>query len=289
MPRSGDLFSENEAIVAAAVVAAQATLGSDGFRQRDVRFYISVFSNWLEATTGAWTLDLHNAQVQRYLDLLVKTGWAKRPGRKPPRYCLTPEGLVRLLERIGERKNLKRFDEFFFILHVFHAYGDRLRGLVQQSGPFHSKSLSVDLDELLDFRRLIARERELVQREALRLGVRSKESRATSELTRSLLAQGHTLDDAVRAVERQFPYEMNSQKPLGELFAQLPAPFRRVELETIAELRATTLWEPTLALLQSYLTILDGLDTAPKPTLPPNTPAPPRQKAATRTRRRAKR
>jgi hypothetical protein len=280
MSRTGDLFSENEAIVAASVVAAQATLGSEGFRQRDVRFYISVFSNWLEATTGAWTLDLHNAQVQRYLDLLVKTGWAKRPGRKPPRYCLTPEGLLRLLERIGQRKHLKRFDEFFFILHVFHAYGDRLRGLVQQTGPFNSKSLSVDLDELLDYRHLIARERELVLRESLRLRVRIKESRATSELTRTMLTQGHSLDDAVRAVERQFPYEMNSQKPLAELFAQLPAPFRRVELETIAELRATTLWEPTLALLQGYLAILDSLDAAPVPT--------PSQKATT-TRSVAKR
>jgi hypothetical protein len=259
MSRTGDLFSENEALVAAAVVAAQATLGNDGFRQRDVRFYISVFSNWLEATTGAWTLDLHNAQVQRYLDLLVKSGWAKRPGRKPPRYCLTPEGLIRLLERIGQRKSLKRMDEFFFVLHIFHAYGDRLRGLVRQSGPFNSKSLSVDLDELLDFRRLIARERERVLRESLRLSVRIKESRATSELTRSMLNQGRSLDDVVREIERQFPYEMNSQKPLGELFEQLPAPFRRVELEHIAELRATTLWEPTLALLQSYLAVLDGL------------------------------
>ena len=272
MPRTGDLFSENEAVVAAAVVAAQATLGVDGFRQRDVRFYISVFSNWLEATTGTWTLDLHNAQVQRYLELLVKTGWAKRPGRKPPRYCLTPEGLVRLLERIGQRKNLKRFDEFFFILHVFHAYGDRLRGLVEQAGPFNSKSLSVDLDELLDFRRLIARERELVKRESLRLTLRIQESRATSQLTRTMLAQGRTLEEAVQAVERQFPYEMNSQKPLGELFAQLPAPFRRVELETIAELRATSLWEPTLALLQSYLLILDGLAAPTTPTVPPARP-----------------
>lgn len=260
MTRTGDLFTENEAVVAAAVVAAQATLGNDGFRQRDVRFYIGLFSNWLEATTGSWTLDLHNAQVQRYLELLVKAGWAKRPGRKPPRYCLTPEGLIRLLERIGQRKNLKRFDEFFFILHVFHAYGDRLRSLVQQTGPFNSKSLSVDLDELLDFRRLIARERELVQRESQRLTLRIQESRATSELTRKLLAEGQTLDQVVQAIEQRFPYEMNSQKSLGELFEQLPAPFRRVELETIAELRATSLWEPTLALLQSYLGILDGLD-----------------------------
>ena len=37
MTRVGELFSENEAVVAAAVVASQATLGNDGFRQRDVR------------------------------------------------------------------------------------------------------------------------------------------------------------------------------------------------------------------------------------------------------------
>jgi len=259
MTRSGDLFLENEAIVAAAVVAAQATLGLDGFRQRDVRFYIGLFSNWLEAMSGSWTLDLHNAQVQRYVENLVPRRWAKRIGRSPPRYQLTAEGLVRLLERVGERKNLKRLDEFFFVLHVFYAYGDRLRSLVTQAGPFRSKFLSVNLDGLLSVDQLVARERAQVEREIERLALRIQESRATSTLSQSLFAQQRPLAEVIATIEQRYPYELNSQKSMGALFSQLPDPFRRVELEQVAELRARYLWEPTHELLTAYLSILDHL------------------------------
>ncbi|MGC4093118.1 MAG: hypothetical protein QM756_35565 [Polyangiaceae bacterium] len=262
MVRAGTLMLENEALAAAAVVAAHATLGAEGFRQRDVRFFIELFSNWLEATTGAWTLDLHNAQVQRHLDWLVQTGWAKRPRRKPPRYALTAEGLLKLLAQLSERKHLKRIDEFFLIVHILSAYGERLRGLVQLSGPLPSKSLSVDLDELLDVKRLVARERALVEREVARLVIRIEESRETSRLARELLRQGQPVDDVIAAIEARFPYELNSRKPLSELFSQLPAPFRRVELETIAEQRAEHLWEPTRRWLLGYDEILASLVSA---------------------------
>ena len=266
MTRTGDLFLENEAVVAAAAVAAQATLGLDGFRQRDVRFYIGLFSNWLEAMSGSWTLVLHNAQVQRYLESLVRRRWAKRIARSPPRYQLTAEGLACLLGRMAERKSLKRLDEFFFVLHVFHAYGDRLRSLVAQAGPFRSKFLSVNLDELLSVDRLVAREREQVDREIERLARRIQESKATSVLAQSLLAEQRPLADVIATIEQRYPYELNSQKPLGELFAQMPEPFRRVELEQVTELRARYLWEPTRELLTSYRSILDQLPSTGKET-----------------------
>lgn len=253
------MLLENEVIVSAAVIAAQATLGTDGFRQRDVRFYVGVFSNWLEATTGSWTLELHNAQMQRHLELLVKAGLAKRPGRTPPRYRLTAEGLLTLLERLGKRRNLRRMDELFFVVHLFHAYGGRLKALVVQSGALASRSLSVDLDALLDPSALIERERALVARERKRLEIRIDESRRTAALTRELLQRGKPLAVVIEEVEARFPYELNSQKPLKELFEELPMPFRRLELETMPELRADLLWEPTRALLEGYDRILDSL------------------------------
>jgi hypothetical protein len=121
MARSGAILVENESLLAAAVIAAQATLENTGFRQRDVRFFLELFSNWLQSTTGNWTLLLHNTQVQRTLDVHVAAGWAARIGRKPPRYRLTPEGFVELLRRMVHRKSLGRLDEFFLVLHIVDA------------------------------------------------------------------------------------------------------------------------------------------------------------------------
>jgi hypothetical protein len=251
---------EREPLLAAAIIAAQATLGGSGFRQRDVRFFLELFSNWLESTTKEWTLSVHNAQVQRTLELHAEIGWAKRVARRPPRYRLTSDGLIELLRRMVQRKNLTRLDEFFLVFHVLDAYGPRLRGLVEQSGALAGQSLVLDVDELLDADRFVARERASVAREVERLELRIVESRQTSELSRALLREGKTMAEVMSHVQERFPYELNSQKPLTELLEQLPAPWRRVELEEAALARATGLWEPTRELLLAYDRILAELE-----------------------------
>jgi hypothetical protein len=259
MPRSGAIFLENECVVAAGVIAAQATGSEGNFRQRDVRFFIELFSNWMQSTTGSWSLTVHNAQVLRYLDVTVSAGWAKRVGRTPPTYRLTPEGLLELLGRLGTRRNLTRLDEFFLVYHFFDAYGERLKALVAHSGPLASKTLALDVNKLLDKRALVQRERTMVAREIERLSVRSEESRKISSLAQSLLGRGEPLPRVIGAVQKQFPYELNSQKPMDELLGALPEPWRRAELETAAERRAATLWDPTRKVLEAYDEVLATL------------------------------
>ena len=260
MTRSGSVVVVEEPILCASVIAAQAVvLGEDGFRQRDVRFFIELFSNWLESTTGSWALSVHNVQVQRHLDLLSKVGWAKRVARKPPKYRLTPEGLVELIGRLGRRDDLKRLDEFFLVFHFFGAYGDRLKALVDRSGPLASRALARDLAELIDPVELIRRERTTVQRAIARLSARGQESVEMSELSRKLLSSGKTLDETIATLEREHSYELNSQKPLTELLAALPEPWRRVEVDQAARHRATKLWGATRELLVEYDRILERL------------------------------
>ncbi len=259
VPRTGAIFVENERLVAAGVIAAQAT-GDDGnFRQRDVRFFIELFSNWMQSTTQSWSLSIHNAQVLRYLDVAVSAAWAKCVWRTPPLYRLTPEGLLELLTRLGTRRDLTRLDEFFLVYHFFDAYGSRLQTLVEKSGPLASKALALDVDKLLDKQALVARERALVSRELARLAVRSEESRKISGIAKGLLAKGEPLSRVISEVQKQFPYELNSQKPLDELLGALPEPWRRGELESAAERRAETLWDPTRALLEAYDGVLAKL------------------------------
>jgi len=264
MARSGSVAVVEEPILCASIIAAQAVvLGDDGFRQRDVRFFIELFSNWLESTTGNWALTVHNVQVQRHLDLLSRVGWAKRLGRKPPRYRLTPEGLVELIGRLGRRDDLRRLDEFFLVFHFFGAYGDRLKMLVDRSGPLASRALARDLAELIDPAALIRRERATVRRAIARLSARSEESIKMSELSRRLLSSGKTLDETIATLERDHAYELNSQKPLTELLGGLPEPWRRVEVEQAAFHRATKLWGATRELLVEYDRVLERLLKAP--------------------------
>jgi hypothetical protein len=248
------------------VIAAQATL-ADGFRQRDVRFFIELFSNWLEPTTGEHTLAIHNTQVQRYLDGLAGSRFATRVGRAPPRFRLTPEGLVELLQRLVNRTDLTRLDEFFLVFHFVDAYGPRLRAMVTHGGALASRLLAVDIDELVDPSRLLSRERERVLRELSRLAVRCDESRKTGELAKALAARGAPLSAIVSSVEQRFPYELNSQKPLTELLTALPEPWRKEELMDIAERRANRFWEPLRALLLHYDAVLAELQakTPPRP------------------------
>src|SRR5260221_5181461 len=121
MPRSGAVLLENEPLVAAAVIAAQATLETSGFRQRDVRFFLDLFSNWLQSTTGSWTLSVHNTQIQRTLELQVSACWATGIGRKPTRYPLTPERLIELLQRLGLITGPTRPNQIFPVVHIITA------------------------------------------------------------------------------------------------------------------------------------------------------------------------
>lgn len=264
MSRSGSVVLVEEPILCASVIAAQAVvLGEDGFRQRDVRFFMELFSNWLESTTGSWALTVHNVQVQRHLDLLSKVGWAKRVARKPPKYRLTPEGLVELIGRLGRRDDLRRLDEFFLVFHFFGAYGDRLKMLVDRSGPLASRTLARDIAELIDPAALVRRERATVRRAIARLSARAEESVKMSDLSRRLLSSGKTLDETIGTLEREHAYELNSQKPLTELLAGLPEPWRRVEVDQAARHRATKLWGATRELLVEYDRILEGLTKSP--------------------------
>lgn len=259
MARSGAVALEEEPLLSGAVIAAQGTVGTaDGFRQRDVRFFAELFSNWLESTTLSSTITIHNVQVQRYLDVLPRAGWAKRVGRRPPRYRLTPEGLVELIGRLARRRHLKRLDEFFLVYHLIAAYGARLRAMVERSGPLASSALAVDIDALLDPAALVERERATVARAVQRLSVRAEESRKMSDLTRALLERGEALDRTIAIVEKEFAYELNSQKPLSELLEGIPEPWRRAELERAARHRAHT-WDATAELLKAYDGVLARL------------------------------
>ena len=64
---SDSRFERNQLFVATAVVAAHANVSKGGFRQRDVKFWIELFSNWVESALPAEVLEVQNNQILRYI------------------------------------------------------------------------------------------------------------------------------------------------------------------------------------------------------------------------------
>lgn len=73
------------------------------------------------------------------------------------------------------------------------------------------------------------------------------------------MATGASVETVIAEIEKRYPYELNSQKPLNELLSALPGAWRREELADIAELRARRFWEPLRLLLLEYDGVLERL------------------------------
>jgi len=67
-----------EVFIGTAVLAAHASKFKKGFRQGDVCWVIELFADWLEFVEEHAELKIQNTQVARYLDTLVKEGFARR-------------------------------------------------------------------------------------------------------------------------------------------------------------------------------------------------------------------
>ena len=116
--RRGTILNRGEIFAAAATIAAHASVYQDGFRQRDVRFLLQLFLNWVERTLGNSPMPISNTQVYRYLEDLVKEGYAKANRRATqPVYRLTRVGLLELVNRIVNKREDNLPDQFFFLCY----------------------------------------------------------------------------------------------------------------------------------------------------------------------------
>ena len=198
--RKGAIFETHEPLVAAAIVAAHANSADHGFRQRDVRFLIELFSNWVSFQIGGPVLELKNAQVLRYLAELVSSGEAKRSKHvKQPRYQLTRHGLLELVTRLATVPRAVEPFGFLFRHFFLSSYRQRLEQLITGEAERFPLSLKLELEILLDTKRLLATEIAKVELELQKIEQRVSDAQATCELSDGLHKQG--LDLAAIAVE----------------------------------------------------------------------------------------
>jgi hypothetical protein len=250
--RSETVTIRNELFVATATLASHASAQGKGFRQRDVRFFAELFSNWAHPNQSA-ELSIQNVQIQRYLSFLAKEGFLKSVSRSTrPLYKLTRIGLLDLLTRLVESKRDQEPSQFLFLLFFLRGYREWLLQLVRLEGEQFPPSMRIELESLLDTSTLIQRELKSVDQQLAKLDTRIQDAKRTSTLVAERLKGGTTFDDVVFEVEKRIPYELNSRRPLSELIASIQPDQRRWELLEGNKLRASVIWEPTRRLLKEY-------------------------------------
>ena len=253
------LIRRQELFVAAAIIAAHATDHGSGFRQRDARFLIDLFLNWVETSSKDPRVRVQNTQIQRYITLLAQEGYARKISRgKTPLFRLTRTGLIELLNRITGQRPLEP-EHFFFLYYFLKCYGPRITELIAKEGSQFPPALRIEVEALLDVKALVHRELLSAERELRRLELRATDALKTVELIRGRKKRTLSLEDAIREAERQYPYELNSQKPLHELMSQIPEQFREWELTEGNIRRTEDIWRPMRSLQLHYLEQLKRL------------------------------
>ncbi len=252
--RAHALFDRHHVVAAAAVVGAHAQAGTEFFRQRDVRFLFELFLNWTEHGGGFRDLQVQNTQVARWLDSIASEGFARRVERgKQPRYRLTRGGLLEMLGRMAREPHHDRLERFFFVHFFLATYRDLITDLVRGEGAQFPYAMQIELDELLDTGRLCERQIEAAERELERLEARIRDSLGSSALVRKMVRAGNKAGDIVNSVERDFPYELNSQKPLSDIAQEMTAERLCWELDVGAVQRSELIFAPAKRSLETYI------------------------------------
>jgi|GEM_PF-912730 len=243
-----------ETFLASATIAAHARAFKTGFRQRDVKFLLELFSNWLESAMDGPAVQLQNTQIARYLAGLVHQGAARRISRKgPPVYRLTRLGLLELVQRTADRTTKGQRVHFLFKYYFIKNYRSHIESLIKSEGREFPAALRIELEALLNPEALLQEEIAETERDLSKLGLRIHDAQRTSELMIKGRKQGRALAELTREAQRLYPYDLNSQKPLTELIDSIPAELQAWELETGNMMRAAEIWQPIQEMLRGYL------------------------------------
>lgn len=254
------LLSRYEVFVSTAVVAAHTSAKGSGFRQRDVRFFIELFTNWVELQLPNRALTVQNTQVQRYLNSLSEDGFLRKLSRgKHPVYRLTRVGLLELVSRAVMPKQPLGREHFYFLAYYVRHYRPLIEALIKSEGRQFPYALKIELDALFDLEALLGREIERVKQAIKFLEIRVSDNLALSKMAEEMNRRGAKEEEVLKEIERLYPYEFNSQKSFSELILELPEGMRRWELEGGAKFRALQIWRPMCEDLKAYLAELTAM------------------------------
>ena len=257
------VLSRNELFIASSIIAAHANSGSAAFRQRDVKFLIELFANWVENSLTEPTLNICNTHIQRYLDTLVQQGHAKRQLKaKKPFYRLTRLGLLELLSRMAAAAANVPAEHFFFLAYFLFNYRPIILRLIEAEGPQFPYALRLEVAALLDFENLVTIHMQRCELELKKLEGKIAESPNTSRIAKRLYAEGNDPAAIAAEMNRRHPFSLNSRKPLSELISEIPPDIAKWELEEGNLKRSEFIWQPAYTLLKTRIDLLKKLSIA---------------------------
>lgn len=255
------LFDRYSFFVAAAIIGAAANTMKRGFRQNDVRTFIEVFSNWVDATEETQSLPIQNTQISRYLEELVANGFARVVPNKSrhPVYRVTRSGLLEMASRITGFQYYSRKEHFYFVFFFAHSYGTRVMNMVKSEGKLLPLSLQLELETFFDCEALIDRQAEHVQSALKRLDKRIQEQIETQALVDELTKQGASVKNIIDEVDKAFPYGINSYRRYSEMLSAATDRQKLWEVKIGNSLRVRQIWAPARRHLLLHLEELEKL------------------------------
>lgn len=255
MERRLSPFKRVELLCACATLAAQATAARPGFRQRDLKFYVELFVNWLQYSISEEPIRVANMQIARYLREICELGYCResRSGSSAPRYMLNRVGLVELARSVVDQPVYKRPAFLFFVEYFIGSYHQTLREMIKREGTAFPPALKLEVESILNLQRFRTEQRRSIELEIRKLELRIRDSQAMASLAERLERQLDNFASIAEEVEKKYPYELNSQRPLSELMANIPEMQGRWELTRGGKARAEILWQPVLELWRLYL------------------------------------
>lgn len=234
-----------------AILAANASNFTKGFRIRDIKFLYSLFTNW---TDELGQKPLQATQISRVLDFMTKESLASRKISKgTPNWFLSRTGVIELVRIIVNGENNNYGNDFFFTYYFINSYKDKLLMMAKESSSLFPPSLQLELEYLLDVDKYKAREQQKVERRIEKIKLRKDSTKKTAEATKKLLTKGFKNDEVVKYIQKNHPYDLNSEKPLSELLSEIPEDLKVWELLEGNINRSRFIYSQQIKMLENYL------------------------------------
>ncbi len=143
----------------AATITAHACYSTEGFRQRDLKFYLDLFLDWMTSPFIDGLESIHNTQILRFLNYLESEGNIKKSTRqKQPRYKLTRIGLIDSLRLLTEQKHPYHHEELLFICYFIANYSGKITDLIKAEGLEFPPAMQLEITRLLNYQSLVKRQ-----------------------------------------------------------------------------------------------------------------------------------
>jgi hypothetical protein len=252
--------------VNAALVAAHGVSGrTGGFRPSDVRFFFLLFTNWIEHDVRRPGQDIDLTQVTRVLSRLSNAGAVARLPRqrgeaRGPRYALTQEGLIGLVDALVDARAERPFDEVLFVICFAASYGPAIAARVKGEARPLTPSARVRVAKLLDPQRVLLLARRALGDVLMDVERRAKEAVELDREARAALAAQASPEEIAARLEKLSPYQMHRVRPFADFLTSLPEDVFRFELSEGIALRRALLFEPLAEEIRAQMAILDGLE-----------------------------